>query len=102
MRCSITCVTVCSSVDDEAPGYVALTVIAGGAIAGYCETGSRNTELPPASMTMIAMTHAKIGRSMKNFATVRASESALGVSGQVADRPAVASPAVWRVWPAPP
>src|SRR5690606_33833005 len=71
MRCSITWVTVFSSVCADAPGYVALIVIAGGAIAGYCDTGSVVTESAPASMMMIAITHAKIGRSMKNRAIYR-------------------------------
>ena len=37
----------------------------GGAIAGYWRTGSVNTASAPAIMMMIAMTHAKMGRSMK-------------------------------------
>src|SRR5690606_26515050 len=44
-------------------------LIAGGAIAGYWATGSFTIASAPASMTMIARTHAKIGRSMKNFDT---------------------------------
>ena len=40
---------------------------AGGAMSGYCSTGSDRTLPIPASMTMIASTHAKIGRSMKTF-----------------------------------
>src|SRR6266403_823831 len=40
---------------------------AGGAMLGYCATESRLIETAPASMTMIASTQAKIGRSMKNL-----------------------------------
>jgi len=40
--------------------------IAGGAIAGYCATGSVTIEIAPAIMITIAITHAKMGRSMKN------------------------------------
>src|SRR5512141_990215 len=38
-------------------------------MAGYCETGSSRIEIAPAIITMMAMTHAKMGRSMKNLAT---------------------------------
>ncbi len=41
----------------------------GGAMAGYWDTGSSKMASAPASMMMIAMTHAKMGRSMKNLAT---------------------------------
>jgi hypothetical protein len=34
-------------------------------MAGYWRTGSVAIERPPAIMMMIAITHAKIGRSMK-------------------------------------
>jgi hypothetical protein len=37
----------------------------GGAMAGYCRTGRVTTETTPAIMTMMAMTHAKMGLSMK-------------------------------------
>jgi hypothetical protein len=37
----------------------------GGAMAGYCRTGRLTTATAPAIMTMMAMTHAKMGRSMK-------------------------------------
>src|SRR3984885_13210844 len=43
--------------------------IAGGAMLGYCATGRVTTASPPASMITIAITHAKIGRSMKKLAT---------------------------------
>ncbi len=47
------------------PGSVARTMTEGGAMVGYIETGSCVIASPPASMMMIAMTHAKMGRSMK-------------------------------------
>jgi len=37
----------------------------GGAMSGYLEIGSCVIARPPASMMTIAMTHAKMGRSMK-------------------------------------
>jgi hypothetical protein len=40
-------------------------VICGGAIGGYCETGSVLMDSRPASMIMMAITHAKMGRLMK-------------------------------------
>ena len=43
----------------------------GGAIVGYCSTGSVKIDSAPATMIRIAMTIAKIGRSMKNFAIGR-------------------------------
>ena len=36
-------------------------------ISGYCAIGSVNSATPPASVTMIDSTEAKIGRSMKNL-----------------------------------
>ena len=47
-----------------------LTCTVGGVISGYCATGRMTTAMPPASVMMTEMTAAKIGRSMKNFATV--------------------------------
>src|SRR6267378_809426 len=70
--CSITCVTVSSRVFAEAPGKVALMVTVGAAIAGYCATGSDRMASTPASIRTMAMTNAKIGRSMKNLAMARA------------------------------
>ena len=40
-------------------------LMAGGAMAGYCATGSVVIASVPASMMTIAMTQAKTGRSMK-------------------------------------
>src|SRR5690606_16337655 len=39
-------------------------------MAGYCDTGRFRMDRVPASMMTMAMTQAKIGRSMKNFAMV--------------------------------
>jgi hypothetical protein len=36
-------------------------------MAGYCETGNVFMANSPASIMMMAMTQAKIGRFMKNF-----------------------------------
>src|SRR5512147_2747139 len=69
MRCSMTCVTVSSSVLDEAPGQEVETLTWSGAMAGYWETGRRTIESAPASITRMPITQAKIGRSMKKRAT---------------------------------
>src|SRR5512145_2112190 len=45
---------------------MALMVIWGGAMGGYWETGSVLMAKRPASMIMMAMTQAKMGRLMKN------------------------------------
>src|SRR3977135_3814119 len=58
--------TVCESFSALAPGSAAVIVTVGGAISGYCATGNTWKATRPASVTMIAMTDAKIGRSMKN------------------------------------
>src|SRR5690606_16160294 len=50
----------------EAPGYVAVIVIAGGATSGYCATGMLGIANSPASRMNRATTQAKIGRSIKN------------------------------------
>src|SRR6478752_7377443 len=57
--------TVCSSVCADAPGYTACTVTTGGALSGYCATGRARIAARPASTMKVAMTTAKIGRSMK-------------------------------------
>src|SRR3990172_7945185 len=41
-------------------------VTVGGAISGYCAIGRMREAISPASVMMIAMTDAKIGRWMKN------------------------------------
>src|SRR5436190_6516929 len=57
--------TVCSTVVADAPGYTACTVTTGGAISGYCATGSARMDASPAMMKNVAITAAKMGRSMK-------------------------------------
>jgi hypothetical protein len=46
--------------------------IAGGAIDGYWDTGNCWMDSAPASMMTMAMTHAKMGRSMKKLTTLQA------------------------------
>src|SRR5262245_50976427 len=69
--CSITCTTVLSTVSAEAPGYEALIWMEGGAMVGYCSTGSEKIDSAPATMIAIASAIAKIGRSMKKLAISR-------------------------------
>src|SRR5262252_3348138 len=64
---SIGAATVRESVSALAPGSVAVIVTVGGAISGYCAIGRTCEATRPASVKMIEMTDAKIGRSMKNF-----------------------------------
>src|SRR5213592_63474 len=59
--------TVSSSVCAEAPGYTADTTMVGGATVGYCAIGSLVTDTAPITRMNSAITHAKTGRSMKNF-----------------------------------
>src|SRR3546814_9565459 len=61
-------VTESSTTLADAPGYVARISTEGGATVGYIETGRVKIDSAPASMMMIAMTHAKMGRSMKKRA----------------------------------
>src|SRR5260221_531466 len=68
MCCSMTCTTVSCTVVAEAPGYVVLICTEGGAIGGYCSIGRAKIDNAPATMIRMAMTIAKIGRSMKNLA----------------------------------
>src|SRR5450830_764846 len=42
--------------------------MAGGAMVGYCATGRLNTDARPDNIRIMAITHAKIGRSIKKFA----------------------------------
>ena len=52
-------------VSAEAPGYTARTVTTGGAISGYCATGSTRIAASPAITMKMDSTVAKIGLSMK-------------------------------------
>src|SRR5271167_3631259 len=53
-------------------------ITVGGAISGYWATGSTRPAISPASVMMIEMTPAKIGRLMKN------SENDMAATGQLA------------------
>lgn len=59
-------VTEFSTVSAEAPVYCAPMVTRGGAMSGYCSSGSVKMDSAPPSMMTMAMTHAKMGRLMKN------------------------------------
>ena len=77
----MTLITLSSSVCAEAPGYVAVTTIEGGATEGYCAIGSCLMATPPSTRMNSASTHAKIGRSMKNCAIARALQREAGAAG---------------------
>src|SRR5262245_61319217 len=47
------------------------TSTVGGVISGYCAIGSRKSAIPPASVTTMDSTEAKIGRSMKKRVNMR-------------------------------
>src|SRR5215475_1294256 len=64
--CSMGAATVCAMVLALAPGYAVVIVTVGGEISGYWEIGRLNDAITPASVIRIAITVAKIGRSMKN------------------------------------
>src|SRR5207253_10601035 len=66
--CSSGVATDCSTVTASAPVKVALTMIWGGMIDGYCATGSVRIANRPATTVMIEMTIATIGRLMKKRA----------------------------------
>ncbi len=88
----MTWVTESSTVLAEAPGYTALITTAGGAICGYIETGSARSDSRPASMMTMAITQAKIGRSMKKRGMVRLAVFAVFVGlSAPGQRP-------WRRW----
>src|SRR5689334_5418413 len=64
---SIGAATDCSIVEASAPGNVAETTMVGGTICGKRAIGSCVSAIEPAAVMMIAMTVAKIGRSMKKL-----------------------------------
>ena len=57
--------TLSSSVCAEAPGKAVAIWIAGGATAGYCWIGSWVSDNAPVAAMKSAITHAKMGRSIK-------------------------------------
>src|SRR5262245_19249483 len=65
--CSIGAATVLATSSALAPGKTAVTSTVGGAISGYCATGSVHSARKPPNVTTMDSTEAKIGRSMKNF-----------------------------------
>src|SRR5271156_7202541 len=64
--CSSGVMTVSAMVLGDAPGYWPLTTTVGGTISGYSLIGSTGIASSPATVSRIASTVAKIGRSMKN------------------------------------
>src|SRR5260370_3530565 len=67
ISCSIGARTVAATTSALAPGYWPLTLTTGGAMSGYCATGSRPTDTTPTMTKTIETTAAKIGRSMKKW-----------------------------------
>src|SRR5580704_10026638 len=65
ISCSIGVATVFETTSADAPENVAVTSTVGGAISGYSLIGSARNDIAPTRVRMIAMTAAKIGRSMK-------------------------------------
>ena len=62
---SIGAATVSETTCALAPGYVVETCTVGGVMSGYCSTGRPRALTRPKMTVTIAMTLAKIGRSMK-------------------------------------
>src|SRR5262252_3259305 len=79
--CSIGVTTVDATTSALAPGYWPETLMIGGAISGYCATGSRENETPPRMTKTIETTAAKIGRSIKKC-EMRIFSSLLGNCGR--------------------
>src|SRR5262249_1068863 len=65
--CSSGATTVSATTSALAPGYWPLTLTTGGAMSGYCATGSLPTATAPTITNTIETTAAKIGRSMKKW-----------------------------------
>src|SRR5438093_9367937 len=65
--CSMGAATVSATTWALAPGYDADTSTVGGAISGYCASGSVNSATEPPSTITIDSTDAKIGRLMKKL-----------------------------------
>src|SRR3984893_4253203 len=63
---SIGAATAWAIISASAPGYAAETVTTGGAISGYCATGSLIIAPTPAITITVDKTTAKIGRWMQN------------------------------------
>src|SRR5699024_10961644 len=67
MACSSGAATAVATSSALAPGYTALTRTFGGVTVGNCCTGRPNMAITPARTMTIAITAAKIGRSIKNL-----------------------------------
>src|ERR1700682_847872 len=65
ISCSSGVMTVSAIVFGEAPGYWPLTTTVGGTISGYSLIGSAGIASRPATVKRMAITVAKIGRSIK-------------------------------------
>jgi hypothetical protein len=65
ISCSIGVATVWDTTSADAPGYVAVTAIVGGAMSGYSEIGKVCCTKAPAIISSKDSTVAKIGLSMK-------------------------------------
>ena len=63
-------------------------------MAGYCETGRVVMAMAPAIMMTMAMTQAKMGRSMKKRATGYLALGVAGAPGAAADKGAPAAAGV--------
>src|SRR2546421_8957218 len=63
--------TVSQTTCAAAPGYEVATCTVGGVICGYCSTGSERSVTRPKITVTMAMTLAKIGRSMKKRGIMR-------------------------------
>src|SRR6185369_7929141 len=66
--CSIGVATDCSTASAEAPGYVAVTRMFGGARNGYCSIESPRMTTTPIKSVRIELTIATIGRLIKKLA----------------------------------
>src|SRR4029453_14875281 len=60
--------TDCSTATAEAPGYVAVMRMVGGARNGYCSNDRPRRLLRPRRTVMMPKTIAAVGRGMKKFA----------------------------------
>src|SRR5678816_3094926 len=65
--CSIGVATDCSTASADAPGYVPVTRMLGGARKGYCSTDSPRMTTTPTKTVRIEITMATIGRLIKKF-----------------------------------
>src|SRR5687768_5195791 len=75
--------TVSAMVFGDAPGYWPETTTVGGTISGYSLIGRMGSAIRPATTTMMEITDAKIGRSMKKEDMfMRAARSSAAAAGR--------------------